>query len=190
MSQKPIAEPLRERALKLRARLKSKKPRFRRQESWRYKRVSEVWRRPDGIDSKMRIKRKGWPRSAEIGYGGPRNARGLHPSGYEEIMVRNVDELAKVDPKTQAARIAHTVGMKKRAEISLRAGERHIRILNPLPQEKPEEKPAEEVEEAGVEEAAKEEGEVEEKEAETKTEEGVKEETRKKRRVRKRKVES
>jgi len=163
MSQKPN----REQTLEMRTRLKTKKPKFRRQESWRYKRVSEVWRRPDGIDSKMRIKRRGWPKSAEIGYRGPRKARGLHPSGYEEILVRNVDDLAKVDSKTQAIRIAHTVGMKKRAEISLRAGEKHIYILNPLP----EEKPPEEVEEAEVEEAAKEEGEEIEKATEAKTEE-------------------
>jgi len=51
MSQKSV----REQALELRTRLKNKKPKFRRQESWRYKRVSEIWRKPDGIDSKMRI---------------------------------------------------------------------------------------------------------------------------------------
>jgi hypothetical protein len=76
-------------------------------------------------------------------------ARHLHPSGYEEVVVRNVDDLSKVDSKTQAARIAHTVGMKKRADISVRAEEGHIHILNPLPEEKPaeEEERAEEVEE-------------------------------------------
>jgi large subunit ribosomal protein L32e len=141
-------KPSKAQALELRARLKSKKPTFRRQESWRYMRVSQVWRRPDGIDSKMRRKVRGWPKSAEVGYRGPRKARYLHPSGYEEIIVRNVDELAKVDSDTQAIRIAHTVGMKKRAEIYVRAGEKHIHILNPLP----EEKPAEEAEEASVEE--------------------------------------
>lgn len=141
-------ELTREQALKLRSRLKSKKPRFRRQESWRYKRVSPVWRIPDGVDSKMRRKVKGWPASAEIGYRGPRRARHLHPSGYEEIIVRNVDDLAKVDPKTHAARISHTVGMKKRAEISVRAGERHVHILNPLPEEKPMEEEEEEEPEA------------------------------------------
>jgi len=143
MSQKPT----REHAMELRARLKSKRPKFRRQESWRYKRVSQVWRRPDGIDSKMRRKVKGWPKSAEIGYRGPKKSRHLHPSGYKEILVRNVDDLAKVDPKIQAIRIAHTVGMRKRAEISVRAGERQIHIVNPLPAEKP----VAEVEEAGEE---------------------------------------
>jgi hypothetical protein len=75
--------------------------------------------------------------------------RYLHPSGYEEVVVRNVDDLSKVDSETQAVRIAHTVGMKKRADISVRAEERHIHILNPLPKEKPaeEEEKAEEVKE-------------------------------------------
>jgi len=110
--------------------------------------VSQVWRIPDGIDSKMRRRVKGWPATVGIGYRGPRKARHLHPSGYEEVIVRNVDDLAKVDPNTQAIRLAHTVGMKKRAEISVRAEERRIHILNPLPEEKPAE------EEAGIEEAA------------------------------------
>lgn len=139
MSEKEFEKPATERALALRQRHKSKKPKFRRQESWRYKRVSEVWRKPDGIDSKMRKKVRGWPKSAEIGYRGPKVARGLHPSGYKEVLIRTVDDLGKVDPKTQAVRIAHTVGMKKRAEISIRAGERGVRILNPLPEVKPEE---------------------------------------------------
>ena len=142
-------EPAKERALKQRNRIRSKRPTFRRQESWRYMRVSQVWRRPDGCDSQMRRGTKGWPASARIGYRGPRMARYLHPSGYEEIVVRNVDDLSKVDPKTQAIRIAHTVGMKKRADISVRAEERRIRILNPLPKEKPteEEEKAEEAKE-------------------------------------------
>jgi len=162
-------ESTREHALKQRARIKSKKPTFRRQESWRYMRVSQVWRRPDGCDSKMRRKVKGWPASARIGYRGPKMTRGLHPSGYEEVIVRNADDLSKVDPKTQAIRFAHTVGMKKRAEISVRAEERRIRILNPLPKEKPtgEEEKAEEVEEAVAEDVAKE---AEETEKEVKTE--------------------
>lgn len=149
MSQKAASK----RSLELRARLKAKKPKFRRQESWRYKRVSEVWRKPDGIDSKMRSKIKGWPRSAEIGYRGPRKARYVHPSGFREVLVRNVDDLADIDPQTQAVRIAHTVGLRKRAEISVRAGERSIHVLNPLP----EEKPVEEGEEAEAEEAVEEE---------------------------------
>lgn len=123
--------PSKERALKVRKRLKGKKPNFRRQESWRYKRIKENWRRPRGIDSKMRKKVKGWPLSPGTGYRSPKEARGLHPSGYAEVLVHNVDDVEKVDPETQAIRIGHTVGGRKRVDISARAKERGIRILNP-----------------------------------------------------------
>lgn len=166
MNEKELKKPFTERALALRQRHKSKKPKFRRQESWRYKRVSQIWRKPDGIDSKMRKKKKGWPKSAEIGYRGPKVARGLHPSGYEEVRVRTVDDLGKINPQTQAIRIAHTVGMKKRAEISIRAGEKGILILNPLPEVKPEEEAEEVSKEAEAEPEAEVEEAAEEKEAE------------------------
>lgn len=123
--------PEKEWALKVRERVKGKKPRFRRQESWRYKRLKESWRRPRGIDSKMRKKVRGWPKSAQVGYRGPKEARGLHPSGYVEVLVQNVDDIDQINPKIQAARIAHTVGARKRVEISARAKERGIYVLNP-----------------------------------------------------------
>ncbi|KPV65443.1 MAG: 50S ribosomal protein L32e [Candidatus Bathyarchaeota archaeon BA1] len=119
------------RVLTLREHLKSKKPKFRRQESWRYKRVTEVWRRPDGVDSKMRKRARGWPRSVEVGYRSPKESRELHPSGYMEVLVRTLDDVERVDPKVQVIRIAHTVGDKKRVEISARAKKRGIYILNP-----------------------------------------------------------
>ena len=120
-----------ERASRKRERVKDKKPDFRRQESWRYKRVKESWRRPRGIDSKMRKKVKGWPRSVEVGYRAPKKTRGLHPSGYAEALVYNADDVEKVSPTTQVIRIAGTVGARKRVEISARAEERGIHILNP-----------------------------------------------------------
>jgi large subunit ribosomal protein L32e len=125
------AASARKRALAIRKRIKSKKPNFKRQESWRYKRVEKSWRKPRGLDSKMRKKVKGWPKSVKVGYRGPKKLRGLHPSGYAEVLIRTVDDVNKVDPKTQAIRIAHTVGAKKRVEISARATEREIHILNP-----------------------------------------------------------
>ena len=107
-----------------------KKPEFKRQESWRYTRVKENWRRSRGIDSKMRKKVKGWPKSPNIGYRSPKGIRGLHPSGYLEILIQNADEVDDVNPDMQVIRIAHTVGKKKRVEISARAKEKGIRILN------------------------------------------------------------
>jgi len=130
---------LRRRLLRLRRRIASKRPRFRRQESWRYVRIKENWRRPRGIDSKMRLKKKGWPPSPGVGYRGPRAVRGLHPSGYEEVLVYNVGDLATIDPETQAIRIAGAVGARKRAMILEEAEKRGIKVLNPGFEEEVEE---------------------------------------------------
>jgi len=148
-----------EHALKLRKSIKSKKPDFQREEGWRYKRLKRSWRRARGLDSKMRKKFSGWPKSVEIGYRGPKEARNLHPSGYEEVLVRTLDDIAKVDPKTQAIRIAHGVGARKRVELLDRAKGRKIHILNPR-------EVKEEVIEEVAEEAEKEKAEVKEGEKE------------------------
>ena len=120
-------------ALAKRAVISGNRPAFKRQEWFRYQKLGEAWRRPKGIHSKMRRGMKRRPPMVEIGYGGPALVRGLHPSGFEEVMVYNVDGLEDIDPKTQAARIGGTVGVKKRIAIENRAKELGIRVLNKMP---------------------------------------------------------
>lgn len=116
--------------LKLRQQVKSHKPDFVREESWRYKRVKPNWRRPKGIDSKMRRRKKGWPKIVRIGYRGPKVARYLHPSGYYDKLVHNVNELKNLDSEKDAARIAAAVGGRKRKEIIEQAKSLKIKVLN------------------------------------------------------------
>lgn len=111
---------------------KRKKPDFIRPESWRYVRIKPNWRRPKGIDHKVRKEYKGWPARVKVGYGSPKEIRGLHPSGFREVIIHNVQELLKLDPKIEAAKIAHTVGTKKRIEIFEKAKELGIHVLNPV----------------------------------------------------------
>jgi large subunit ribosomal protein L32e len=136
-----------QKALKARKRVKKKKPDFVRPESWRYVKLKESWRRPRGLDNKMRRKIKGWPPTVSTGYKGPKDARGLHPSGYREVLVHNAKEISEVDPKSEAARIAHTVGKKKRVQIIAEAKKRKVFILNFTPVKELVEKEEEEAEE-------------------------------------------
>jgi len=123
-------QPLARKALTLRKRVKRKKPGFVKPESWRYVRLKENWRHPRGIDNKVRKRIKGWPPMPSSGYRGPKAARGLHPSGYREVLVHNSAECKEVDPKTQAVRIAHSVGKRKRGRIIADAKKRKLIILN------------------------------------------------------------
>ena len=117
--------------LQLRKKIADKRPEFVRQESWRYDRLAPNWRRPKGKDNKMRQQVSGVPPLAKVGYKGPRKSRGLHPSGYNDILIFNLKDLTKIDPKVDAVRIAHTVGNKKRIEIVTEATKLKMKILNP-----------------------------------------------------------
>lgn len=116
--------------LRLKRRLKQRKPKFVRPESWRYVRLKENWRRPRGLDHKVRLKYDGWPPGAGIGYRSPKSTRGIHPSGYQEVLVYTIEDLKTINPKIQVIRIAHTVGKRKKARILAEAKKKRVRVLN------------------------------------------------------------
>jgi large subunit ribosomal protein L32e len=127
---KPYLSKDQKEKLLVRKQIKNRTPEFLREEWFRYKRIPKKWRKPDGITSKMRINLKYRPHRARVGFRGPKKVRGLHPSGFEEVMAHNVTDLESIDPKKQAVRIGSTVGTKKRLEIAKKAEELEIRILN------------------------------------------------------------
>jgi large subunit ribosomal protein L32e len=116
--------------LRIRKQIKKRTPKFLREEWFRYKRIPKNWRRPDGITSKMRINLKYRPNKVRVGYRGPKDVRGLHPSGYQEVLIHNINDLQNIDNSVQAIRIGSTVGTKKRIEIQKKAEELDIRTLN------------------------------------------------------------
>ena len=107
-----------------------KKPDFKRQEWFRYKKLGVKWRKPKGKTSKTRRYEKGKPARPSIGYRSPKETRGLHPSGYWDILVCNIKELENLDPATQVGRISSTVGKRKKEVMLEKAKELGIKILN------------------------------------------------------------
>ncbi|MEF8779542.1 MAG: 50S ribosomal protein L32e [Haloferacaceae archaeon] len=107
------------------------KPQFNRQDHHMRKRIPSSWRRPRGDLSKQRRGIKGKGDTVEAGFRSPTAARGLHPSGFEEVRVFNTDDLEGIDPDSEAVRIASTVGARKRERIEEVCEDREIRVLNP-----------------------------------------------------------
>ncbi|MGB1472613.1 MAG: 50S ribosomal protein L32e [Candidatus Thalassarchaeaceae archaeon] len=129
--QKPVLDDATKEALATRAAQKKKTPTFRRQEWFRYKRLSRTgWKKPRGDDSSQRKNRKYRSALVRVGHGKIAAARGLHPSGFEEVLVNKSDDLEGLDPETQAVRIAKTVGNRKRSAIHDRADDLGLRVLN------------------------------------------------------------
>lgn len=121
-----------QRLFNIRSNLKKRRPKFRGIESWRYKRVPERWRRPRGIDSKAREKKKGWPKTPNIGYRSPKKVRNLSSGGKEEIEIFSTADLQLINPRTQVGRISAKVGRKKRERIVDESEILGIRIVNPM----------------------------------------------------------
>ncbi len=118
--------------LKLRLKTKRKKPKFVRQGGKNLKRLGKKWRKPRGSQSKLRKHKKAKGFIPHPGYGSPKSVKGLHPSGFEEVLVFNVKDLEKINSEKQACRIASSVGKKKRFEIMKKTEELKIKVLNPL----------------------------------------------------------
>jgi large subunit ribosomal protein L32e len=66
-----------------------------------------------------------------VGYRGPANSRGFHPSGSTEVLVHKPAQLDDLIAERDAVRIGRTVGARKRAMILKRASELGLHVLNP-----------------------------------------------------------
>ena len=87
----------------------------------------DKWRKPHGIDLDKGIQHGFRPK---IGYGTSVETKHVHPSGYREVIVCNMNDLEKIDSKTQASRLSRTIGKRKRNLIVKKANEKGIWVLN------------------------------------------------------------
>jgi len=106
------------------------KPWFKRDDYEKKKKLTPSWRKPRGLFNKMR---RGFPDKGpvvQVGYGAPSAIRGVHPSGFEEVLVNTLTDLDEATPH-QAVRIGRTVGARKKQIILERAFAKGLKVLNP-----------------------------------------------------------
>ena len=90
------------------------------------------WRKPKGIDGRVRRRFKGAIPMPSIGYGSDKATRNIHPHGFKTVVVSNVAELELLlmHNRTYAATVAHSVSSRVRRDIVTRAEQLAIRVTN------------------------------------------------------------
>ncbi len=119
-----------ENLLKIRSIRKAKKPTFVRSDSHKKKRVGKKWRRPRGLQSKVRLQKKGYVRKVKIGWGSPKAVKGLNKNGLKEVLVTNIQELPDSPNAQEGIIIKSSTGTRKKVDIIKKAIELNIKILN------------------------------------------------------------
>merc|ERR1712087_308058 len=102
--------------------VKKRTNKFIRHQSDRYAKVTQAWRKPKGIDNRVRRRFKGQFLMPSIGYGSNKKTRDLNPAGFKRFVVSNVKdlELILMQNRRFAAEIAHNVSAKKHLRQQLR----------------------------------------------------------------------
>jgi len=102
---------------------------FTRKDITKKKRISDSgWRKPKGITNKKRLNRKGHTANVRPGYGTP-NAEKNKKASLEIITIKNLQELEKINPKTQCVVIGRC-GKQKKLDLIKTAEEKKITIIN------------------------------------------------------------
>ena len=112
--------------------VKKKKTTFNRFEHDRYPRLDRSWRRPHGIDCRVRRRYRGTQRCPKIGYGSNKKTRFLLQNYKRKYVIHNMKELEclMMNNEKYCAEIAHNVGAVLRKEMLKRAKELSINITN------------------------------------------------------------
>merc|ERR1711971_1431314 len=73
--------------------IKKRTKKFIRHQSDRYDKVKRSWRKPKGIDNRVRRRFKGMYKMPNIGYGSNKITRHAMPSGFKKVLIHNMKEL-------------------------------------------------------------------------------------------------
>ena len=113
--------------------VKKRTKKFARHQSDQFMRIrNSSWRKPKGIDGRVRRRFKGAVPMPSIGYGSDKQTRNVHPHGFRTVVINNVQELEMLmmHNRSYAATVAHSVSSRLRKEIVQRAEQLAIRVTN------------------------------------------------------------
>ncbi len=116
--------------LDIRKQMKSKKPDFIRQDIRKKARLKIKWRKPRGLDSKMRRKLRGWAKGVSQGYRSPGKVRGMHQSGLRPSVIRTAKDLDNLSPEENCLVVSSSFGKRKRVEVLKKAREKNFQVVN------------------------------------------------------------
>jgi large subunit ribosomal protein L32e len=103
---------------------------FKRDGYGKKRQLSDSWRKPRGQHNKQREQKKAKGALPKPGFGSPIAVRGMHPSGFFEVLISSIKEIEGIDPKTHAVRIGATVGDRRRVGLQEKALGAGFKVLN------------------------------------------------------------
>ncbi len=103
--------------LNVKKEMKKKAPKFVRTDAHKKAKLEGKWRKPKGLQNKMRLQKKGYRRIVKSGYGTPASLKGVSADGKKRVLVSNIKELEALNPKEHVAVISSTLGAKKKIAL-------------------------------------------------------------------------
>jgi len=113
--------------------VKKRTKKFARHQADQFKRIARSsWRKPKGIDGRVRRRFKGALPMPSIGYGSNKKTRNVSPNGFKTVVINNVSELEMLmmHNRVYTATVGHSVSTRVRREILARAEQLAIRVTN------------------------------------------------------------
>jgi len=106
-----------------------KKPNFIRQDSNKYN-FQSGWRKPRGLQSKLRLRKKGHSKIPKVGYGSPKATKGLDKFNLMPVLISNIKEIKSINRDSNSIILSSKMGNKSKIKILEECKKLNIQILN------------------------------------------------------------
>ena len=109
---------MKEKLMEIKKDMKKRKPKFMAQDAHKKSRVKPRWRKPRGLDSKMRKQLKGYRRVVKQGYMTPADVKDYNKKhGLKIVNVETIKDLENIDIKEQGIIISLLLVRKRKSKL-------------------------------------------------------------------------